>query len=113
MADLHVRTTTHVAQELAAARPDAHGRRDERAPQDRPDDQHRQPQGAEELAVALHLDRPAEIEARYETDHDGAPRIRIIDRRRNETVAVLTPEELRTLAESTGLPPGLLVRKAS
>lgn len=110
MADLQVHSTTPTSRELAAARPDAHGRREERPPGDRQDGQRERPRGAEELAVALHIDHQSEIEARYETDVDGEPRIRIVDRRRNETVAVLTPEELRTLAESTGLPPGLLLR---
>lgn len=76
--------------------------------------QHDAPTGAEELAVALaESDRGDALTARYEVDADGAPLIRIVDRTRNETVALITPEELKTLAEDTGLPPGLLVRVSS
>jgi hypothetical protein len=65
---------------------------------------------AEELALALTEDwRPA-MEARYEEDDSGAPRIRVVDTQSGETVAVVTPEELRALAVGTGLPPGLLMR---
>lgn len=75
---------------------------------------HEAPAGAEELAVALAAsDRGDALTARYEVDTDGNPLIRIVDRARNETVALITPEELKTLAEDTGLPPGLLVRVSS
>lgn len=74
--------------------------------------QERRP-GAPELAVALAEDGRAAMEARYEEDADGHPLIRVLDAERGETVAVLTPDELRTLAEQTGLPPGLLVRASS
>lgn len=66
--------------------------------------------GSEELALALTEDGRAVMEARYEQDADGNPMIRIVDIERDETVALVTPEELRDMAEQTGLPPGLLVR---
>ncbi|MDP2326720.1 MAG: hypothetical protein Q8M79_01380 [Dehalococcoidia bacterium] len=69
--------------------------------------------GAEELAVALDEGRRAHLAARFEQDADGMPLVRIIDRDRGETVAVLTPEELRALAEQTGLPSGLLFQGRS
>lgn len=69
--------------------------------------------GAEELAVALDEGRRAHLAARLEQDADGMPLVRIIDRDRGETVAVLTPEELRALAEQTGLPSGLLFQGRS
>ena len=67
--------------------------------------------GAEELAVAL--DGRTQLGARFEQGVDGQPLVRIIDKERGETVALLTPEELRALAEQTGLPPGMLVQLAS
>lgn len=69
--------------------------------------------GSEELAVALTMGDGLAMEAHYEQDADGNPMIRIIDRERGETVALLTPEELRTLTEQTGLPPGLLVHRST
>ena len=70
--------------------------------------------GAEELAVALAAsDRGDSLTARYEVDGDGMPLIRIVDRARGETVALITPDELKELAEDTGLPPGLLVQVSS
>ncbi|MDA0351562.1 MAG: hypothetical protein O3A10_05025 [Chloroflexi bacterium] len=51
--------------------------------------------------------------ARFELGSEGEPLIRITDRSRNETVALITPEELKALAEDTGLPPGLLLRVSS
>lgn len=78
--------------------------------------EHERPQhrpGAEELAVALTGGDGLAMEAQYEQDADGNPMIRIIDRERGETVALLTPEELRALTEQTGLPPGLLVHRST
>ena len=75
--------------------------------------QRRERPGAEELAVALAEDGRAAMEARYEQDADGNALIRIVDTARGETVAVVTPDELRRLAEQTGLPAGLLVRTSS
>jgi hypothetical protein len=70
--------------------------------------------GAEELAVALSAsDRGATLTAHFEVGNAGEALIRIIDRARNETVALVTPEELKALAEDTGLPPGLLVQVSS
>ena len=67
--------------------------------------------GAEELALAL--DGRRHLAARFEQDSDGQPLVRVVDRDRGETVALLTPEELRHLAEQTGLPTGLLVHLSS
>jgi len=72
------------------------------------------PAGAEELAVALaESDRGDALTASYEVGAEGEPLIRIVDRVRGETVALITPEELKALAEDTGLPPGLLLRVSS
>ena len=68
--------------------------------------------GAEELALALARDGRAAIEAHYEEDEAGNPHIRIVDAQSGETVAMMSPAELRALAEQTGLPPGLLLRTA-
>jgi len=73
--------------------------------------EHQARTGSEELAVAL--DGRAHLTARFEQDADGQPLVRILDRERGETVALLTPEELRSLAEQTGLPTGMLVQRAS
>ncbi|MGE3855633.1 MAG: hypothetical protein AB7G21_01600 [Dehalococcoidia bacterium] len=80
---------------------DGHQRRDGEQP----------PPGAEELAVAL--DGRQHLSARFEQDSDGQPLVRVVDRERGETVALLTPEELRRLAEQTGLPTGMLVHLSS
>lgn len=69
--------------------------------------------GAEELAVALDEGRRAHLVARFEQDADGVPLVRIVDTDRDETVAVMTPEELRAVAEQTGLPTGLLLQARS
>ena len=81
--------------------------------QQRPANGRPQQPGAEELAVALHGAGHGTLVARYEQDGEGAPLVRIIARESGETVALLTPEELRELADQTGLPPGLLVQLAS
>lgn len=69
--------------------------------------------GSEELALALTVGDGLAMEAHYEQDAEGNPLIRITDREAGETVALLTPEELRTLTEQTGLPPGLLLHRSS
>jgi hypothetical protein len=77
---------------------------------------HREPQhaGAEELAVALAAsDRGNSLMARFEVGSGGEPLIRIIDQVRGDTVALITPDELKALAEDTGLPPGLLMQVSS
>ena len=66
-----------------------------------------------ELALALDTPGRAELEARPEVDATGELRIRITDRRSGQTIAVVTPEELATLARATGLPAGLLVERSS
>ena len=55
----------------------------------------------------------AAMEAHYELGDDGEPRVRIVDGESGETVAVMTPEELRQLAGSLDLPPGLLVQTST
>ena len=69
--------------------------------------------GAEELAVALADGATGNLAARYEVDSSGVARIRIVDTTGGQTVAVVTPEELRVMAEHTGLPPGLLLRTST
>lgn len=71
------------------------------------------PAGVEELAVALHEEGRKHLVARLVTDESGETRVRIVDTERNETVAVLSPDELRTLATQTGLPAGLLLQARS
>ena len=80
--------------------------------QQQPQGGHARP-GAEELALALDGHGRGALSAHFEQDADGQPLVRIFDRERGETVALLTPEELRDLAEQTGLPPGLLVHISS
>jgi len=78
-----------------------------------PSREHAARRGVEELAVALAGDGRAVMEAQYEQDADGNPLIRIVDVVKGETVGLVTPEELRSLTEHTGLPglpPGLLLR---
>jgi hypothetical protein len=80
-------------------------------------EQHSRPRheqrGAEELAVALSENGRAALGAQLIQDADGNALIRIIDRERGETIAVVSPEALRELAERTGLPKGLLVEMTS
>jgi hypothetical protein len=72
-----------------------------------------QPPGVEELAVALREEGRKHLVARLVTDDSGEVRVRIVDTDRDETVAVLTPEELRVMAAETGLPAGLLLQARS
>lgn len=75
-------------------------------------DRERREGGREELAIAL--DEPGRaLAAHLEQDADGVPMVRITDRLRGDTVAVVTPEELRSMAEQTGLPAGLLFQARS
>ncbi|MEX2446425.1 MAG: hypothetical protein WD734_03720 [Dehalococcoidia bacterium] len=71
------------------------------------------PPGAEELALAVDGVGRGTLRARFELDAEGGPLVRILDDASGETVALVTPEELRGLAEATGLPSGLLVRLSS
>jgi len=81
---------------------------------DREPDQppHRAHTEAPELALALAADG-AEVSAVYEEDAAGQPRIRIVDRTRGETIALLTPAELQALAATAELPPGLLLQAST
>lgn len=106
MADLRVQQpATAQATPVSADGKGGNPHRDQPPPRRRPDHP-----GAAELAVALAEDGRTAMEAHYEQDADGNPLIRIVDAARGETVAVVTPEELRALTEQTGLPAGLLVR---
>ena len=112
MADLRVSNTPDGSRQVAGVASDGSRQQPDRHGQGEPE--RRQPApGAEELAVALTEDGRTAMEARYEQDADGNALIRIVDVERGETIAVLTPEELRELTEQTGLPPGLLLRAAS
>jgi hypothetical protein len=106
MADLRIQQTQPV--QAARVSPDGRGGTPQReqAPPREQSERH----GADELAVALAGDGRAAMEAHFEQDAEGNPLIRIVDVARGETVAVVTPEELRALTEQTGLPPGLLLR---
>lgn len=110
MADLRVDQTATNQQRPAPVSGEGAGNRErqqgrERSPRPRP--------GAEELAVALSESDRTELTAHYEPSEDGAGLIHIIDNKSGETIAILTPEELRAMAETTGLPAGLLVEVAS
>jgi len=112
MSDLRVDQSNAAAHSVDGVKPDGDAPRREDPGQQRrePDDS----AGSEELAIALAApSRGHTLVARYETDGEGNPLIRILDRERNETLALLTPEELQALTEDTGLPPGLLVRAVS
>jgi len=75
-------------------------------------DQDQEPGGREELAVAL--DEPGRrLRAELEQDGEGELHIRVVDVERGELVALLTPEDLRAMAEATGLPAGLLFQARS
>lgn len=63
--------------------------------------------GREELAVALD-EGGRSLRAQFEEGSEGEARVRILDRATGGTIAVLTPDELREMAEQTGLPAGLL-----
>ncbi len=112
MADLRVDSTPDALRQVGNVTSEGDGGGRSR---DEPQDGHerRRRTGAEELAVALSTDGGAAMEARYEQDADGEVHIRIVDVERDETVALLTPEELRELAISTGLPPGMLVQTST
>ncbi len=90
---------------------DQRRREGERQPQHQQSGGGKSRPGAEELAVAM--DGRQQLAARFEQEADGQPLVRIFDRESGETVALLTPEELRVLAEQTGLPPGMLVHVSS
>ncbi len=112
MSDLRVDQPGAGAHSVEGVKPDGDAPRREQQ-----GDQRRKPDGSagsEELAIAFAELSPGHtLVARYETDDEGNPLIRILDRERNETLALLTPEELQALTEDTGLPPGLLVRAVS
>ncbi len=78
-----------------------------------PHERREEPRGAEELSVALAGSGRSALAAQFVQDAEGNALIRIVDRERGDVVAVITPEELRALAEQTGLPPGLLVQASS
>ncbi|MFN8638375.1 MAG: hypothetical protein U0360_02710 [Dehalococcoidia bacterium] len=107
MADLAI-TRSAEAQRLAAIGAEAHGgeRRDSQ-----PEAEHRERRNAPapELAVAL----GAAVTVVYEQGPEGESLIRIVDNARGETIAVVSPEQLRDMTAETGLPPGLLVQVAS
>ena len=109
MADVRVSRAAESSQQVAHVA--AEGNRDEAQQQEQRGRERRsRPPGGEELALALTEGGRTAMEAHYEEDADGNPLIRILDAEREETIAVLTPEELRALTEQTGLPPGLLFR---
>lgn len=110
MADLRVDQAAGNPQRPAPVSGEGAGGRErqqarERSPRRRP--------GAEELAVALSESDRGELTAHYEQSEDGVGMIHIVDSESGETVAIITPEELRAMAEATGLPAGLLVEVAS
>ena len=111
MSDVRVAPVHDPAGHVAGVTTNGSGGR--QAPRDQPHPEHRGDPGAEELAVALHESGRGHLRAHFTIDEDGHALIRIVDHERDETVAVVTPEELRELAEQTGLPSGLLVQASS
>lgn len=112
MADLRVQKPDSTADRAQAVSRD--GGSGSRPREETPQHSDERLAGAEELALALaESERGQELTARYELGDDGEPLIRIVDRARGETVALVSPEELKALAEDTGLPPGLLVHVTS
>ncbi len=106
MADLAISRNVE-AQRLGSVSADAHGGARHEPP---PEGQPRHREGASpELALAL----GEAVTVVYEQGADGEPLIRVLDNERGETLALLTPEELRTMTADTGLPPGLLIRVSS
>jgi hypothetical protein len=113
MVELRISPSGDPSQHVGHVSADGRGGRHAPSEQDGGERRQRQaPRGSEELAVAL-AESGRRLVARFSQDAEGHPLIRIVDIARNETVAVLTPEELRQLAEQTGLPSGLLVQAAS
>jgi hypothetical protein len=53
------------------------------------------------------------LRAELEHDADGEVAVRVVDADSGDVVATLTPDELRGLAEVTGLPSGLLFQARS
>ena len=112
MTDLRVQHSESAPERPLSVSRDGSG--SQRQPGQEATQQQPQSRGAEELAVALaESDRGDSLTAQFELDERGNPLIRITDRARHETVALITPEELKALAEDTGLPPGLLVQVSS
>lgn len=112
MSDLRVHQPDGGAHSVQGVSPDGDAPR--RQPQGEQRREREGSAGSEELAIALSDSSSGHtLVARYETDDEGGPLIRIIDQERNETVALLTPEELQALTEDTGLPPGLLIQAMS
>ncbi len=112
MADLRVQHTDPSTERLNGVSPD--GRSPNHGGGAEPSHRDSQHPGAEELAVALAAsDRGNSLTARFEVGSAGEPLIRIIDQARGDTVALITPDELKALAEDTGLPPGLLMQVSS
>lgn len=110
MADLRVAQTASNQQRPAPLPGEGADSRERRQGRERSD---RPRPGAEELAVALSESNRGALTARYEQTEDGSGLIHIVDTKSGETVAIMTPEELRAMAEATGLPAGLLVEVAS
>jgi hypothetical protein len=111
MSELRAVSGAERGRAVQPASPDGGGR--QRHP-DRESDQpsHQAPRAAPELALALAADG-AEVSAIYEEDDAGHPLIRIVDRARGVTVALLTPAELQALAANAELPPGLLLQTST
>ena len=100
-ATLHVRTVSG----------DDRGRDQER--RDRPPGDGGPRPGSEELAVALSEEGRGAMTPRLEQDETGETVIRVVDSASGETVAIVTPEQLRELSEQTGLPTGMLIEAKS
>ncbi len=111
MTDIRVERTAGAGREVGGVAPDARERGPDRDGAGQ--EQRRREPGSAELAAAFAEEGRATMEARLEVGEDGEARVRIVDTARDETVAVVTPEELRALAQRTGLPPGLLMQRAS
>ncbi len=107
MADVRVDRPTYVPPVGVPGASEERPRQQREQGEPRRDGDERAHGGREELAVALD-EGGRSLSAHLEDGPDGVPQVRVRDRRTGATVAVLTPDELRTMAEQTGLPSGLL-----
>lgn len=75
-------------------------------------DAEREPEPGEALAAALD-ETGRRLTAHLDQDPEGSALVRIVDTDSGETVALLTPVDLRTLAEQSGAVSGLLFQSRS
>ena len=112
MSDIRVPRPIDASNHVSPVVTNGHGKRHAQDEQEH-SHPHHEPRGAEELAIALSENGRGALRAQLIQGADGSALIKIIDRERGETIAIVSPETLRELAEQTGLPKGLLVEMTS